>query len=57
MDSKGARTLMDFNGPCFKLIYLIDTNYEGQIDSKFTFLNKGVLEITQGYTKVSEQDL
>ena len=48
---------MDFNGPCFTLIYLIDTNYEGQIDSKFTFVNKGVLEITQGYTKVSEQDL
>ena len=57
MDPKGARTLMDFNGPHSKLIYLINTNYEGQIDSKFTFVNKGVLEITQGYTKVSEQDL
>ena len=39
---------MDPNGPRFELIYLIDKGYEGWIDSKFTFVHKGVLVIMQG---------
>ena len=45
------------NGPHFELIYLVDTDYEGQIGSKFTFVHKGVLVTMQGYTWESEQGL
>ena len=45
------------NGHRSKLIYLVGMDYEGQIDSKFTFVHKGVLIITQGCIKVSEQGL
>ena len=31
------------NGPRSELIYLVDMGYEGQIDSTFTFVHKGVL--------------
>nr|CAN66007.1 hypothetical protein VITISV_006818 [Vitis vinifera] len=34
------------NGPYSKLIYLVDKDYEGRIDSKFTFVHKGVMETT-----------
>ena len=44
-------------GPCFELIYLVVTNYEGWIGSMFTFVHKGVLEIMQGCIRVSEQGL
>ena len=54
LDSKGASTPMDPSGPLFKLIYLIDMSYEGQIDSKFTFVHKGILVITQNCIRVSE---
>ena len=33
------------NDPCFELIYLVGIGYEGRIDSKFTFMLKGVLVI------------
>ena len=36
------------NGPCSKLIYYDDIVYEGYITSRFTFVYKGVLIITQG---------
>ena len=36
------------NCPCSELIYLVDIGYEGQIDSRFTFVHKGVLVIMQG---------
>ena len=45
------------NGPQSKLIYLVCMGYKGRIASRFTFLHKGVLEIMQGYTGVSEQGL
>ena len=57
MDSEGASTLMGPNDPHFKLIYLVDMDYEGRIGSKFTFMHKGVLVIMQGCTRISEQGL
>ena len=42
---------------CSELIYLINISYEGRIDFKFTFVHKGILIITQGCIRVSEQDL
>ena len=45
------------NCPCSELIYLVDIGYEGQIDSRFTFVHKSVLVIMQVYTGVSEQSL
>ena len=41
----------------FELIYLFGIGYDGQIDFRFTFVHKRVLEITQGYIRVSEQGL
>ena len=43
------------NGPCSKLIYFVGMDYKSQIGSRFTFVHKGILIITQGYIKVSEQ--
>ena len=43
------------NGPLSKLIYLVSIGYGGWIDSKFTFMYKGILIIMQDYTKESEQ--
>ena len=34
------------NGPRFELIYHDDIDYEGRIDSRFTFVHKGILVIT-----------
>ena len=48
---------MDPNGPYSELIYLINMDQESWIDSKFTFMHKGVLVITQGCIWVSEQSL
>ena len=45
------------NGPCSELIYLVGIGYEGQIDSRFTFVHKGVLVIMQVCTGISEQGL
>ena len=45
------------NGPHFELIYLVGTDYKCQIDSKFTFIHKGVLVIMQDCIWVSEQGL
>ena len=33
------------SGPCSKLIYLVGMGYEGLIDTRFTFVHKGVLVI------------
>ena len=52
LDSKGVITPMGPNGPRFELIYLVGMDYDGQIDSKFTFVCKGVLVIMQGCTKI-----
>lgn len=48
---------MGLSGPCFELIYLVGTDYEGQIGFRFSFVHKGVLVITQGCIEVSEQGL
>ena len=53
----GAIIPMGPSGPLSKLVYLVGTSYEGRIDSRFIFVHKGVLVITQGYIKVSEQGL
>ena len=45
------------NGPRSKLIYLVDADYEGWIGSRFTFMHKGILVITQGRIRVSEQGI
>ena len=45
---------MDPSGPRSELICLIDMSYEGWIDSKFTFVHKGVLVIMQGCIRLSE---
>ena len=45
---------MGLNGPCFELIFLDDTVYEGWMGFQFTFVHKGVLVITQDCTKISE---
>ena len=57
MASKGASIPMGPNGPRSKLIYLVGTDYESRIGSKFTFVHKGILIIMQGCTRVSEQGL
>ena len=43
------------NGPYSKLIYFVGKDYKSRISSRFTFVHKGILIITQGYTKVNEQ--
>ena len=48
---------MGLNHPCSKLIYLIGMGYEDQIGSKFTFMYKGILIITQDCIGVGEQGL
>ena len=48
---------MGSSGPYYELINLVGMSYEGQIDSRFTFVHKGVLVITQGCTRVSKQGL
>ena len=45
------------NGPRFELIYLVGAYYEGKINSRFTFVHKGILVITQGCIGVSKQGL
>ena len=45
------------NGLRFDLIYLVGMDYESQINSRFTFVHKSVLVITQGCIRVSEQGL
>ena len=48
---------MGLNGPRSKLIYLVGMSYEGQIGFRFTFVYKGILVVTQGCIRVSEQGL
>ena len=57
MDFKRANTLIGSSGPRFELIYLVGIDYEGRIDSRFTFVYKGILVIMQGCIGVSEQGL
>ena len=57
MDYKEDNTPMCPNGPCFELIYIIDTSYKGQIDSRFIFVHESVLVIMQGCIGVSDQGL
>ena len=57
MDFKGVTTPMGPNGPHSELIYFVGIGYEGWIDSKFTFVHKGILVIMQGCTRVSEWGL
>ena len=54
MDCEGASIPMDPSGPRSELIYLVGMGYKGWIGSKFTFVHKGVLVITQGCIGISE---
>ena len=54
-DSKGVSTLMGPSGPYFELIYHDDMVYDGWISSRFIFLDKSVLVITQGCIWENEQ--
>ena len=55
MDYEGTNIPMSPNGPYSKLVYLFGMGYKGRIDSKFTFMHKGVLIIMQGCIGLSEQ--
>ena len=57
LDFEGTNIRMSPNGPYFELIYLVGIGYEGQIDSRFIFVRKGVLIIMQGCIGLSEQGL
>ena len=57
LDSKWVSTPIGPSGPHFKLIYHDDTIYESLNDSRFTLVHKGILVITQNYTKDGEQGL
>ena len=46
---------MGLNGPHFELIFLDDMVYESCMGFQFTFVHKGVLVITLGYRRISEQ--
>ena len=54
LDDEGVSVLMGPNSPRFEFIYLVGTDYNGWIDSKFTFVYKSILVIIQGRIKVSE---
>ena len=43
------------SGPRSEFIYLVGTDYEGRIGSRFTFVHKGVLVTMQDCIGVSEQ--
>ena len=45
------------NGPHSELIYLVGTDYEGRIGSRFIFVHEDVLVIGQGCIRVSQQGL
>ena len=38
-----------------ELIYLVGTDYEGEISFRFTFVHKGLLVIIQGCIGINEQ--
>ena len=57
LDYERTGISMGPSGPYFELIYLVGTDYEGQIDFRFTFVHKGVLVITQGCIEVNEQGI
>ena len=57
MDFEGVSILMGPGGPHSKLIYLVGTGYRSSIGSKFIFVYKSVLVITQGCIEISEHDL
>ena len=48
---------MDPNGPYSELIYIVGMDYECWIGSKFIFVLKSILVITQGCKRVSELGL
>ena len=57
MDYEGVSTFMGPSSPCYELIYLVGTGYEGQIGFRFTFVHKDILLIMQACIGVSEQGL
>ena len=57
LDYEGANIPIGPSDPHYELIYLVDMGYEGRISSRFTFVHKSILVITQSCIGVSEQDL
>ena len=57
MDFKGTSTPMGPNGFYFDLIYNVDMSYECWMDSRFTFVYKGVLVIMHGCIRDSKKGL
>ena len=45
------------NCPRSKLIYFVGIGYKGWINSRFTFVHKGISVITQDYIGITEQGL
>ena len=45
------------SGPRSELINLVGIGYKGRISSKFTFVYKRILVITEDCTRISEQGL
>ena len=57
LDSKESNIPKSLNGPRSELIYLVGMGYEDWIGSRFTFMHKGILVITQSWIGVCEQSL
>ena len=57
LDSDGASIPMGPSGPRSELINLVGIGYKGRISSKFTFVYKRILVITEDCTRISEQGL
>ena len=57
MDYEGANTPMGPNGPHFELISHDDMGFENRINSRFPFVHKSILVITQDCIGVSEHSL
>ena len=57
MDFERASTPIGTNGSRSELIYLDGMDYEDWIGSRFTFVHKDILVITEGCTRISEKGL
>ena len=57
MNYEGANTPMVPSGPYSELMYHDDMVYEGWIDSRFIFVHKDILIISQGCIKDNEQGI
>ena len=57
LNYEGVSIPISPNGPRYELIYLVGMGNEGWIDSRFTFVDKGILVIMQDCTNDNKQVL